>query len=100
MFFNEPLHFNCTVAFVAFCKAFMFSFLLKVVRLEENESDSKADRQCSDYGLPDECFDYTALGGTFDNIHTGHKILLSTALALTKKSMTIGITMPSMNKSK
>lgn len=68
--------------------------------MELDLQTTEQNQPCKDYGLPYEQFNYTALGGTFDNIHAGHKILLSTALALTKKSITIGITMTSMNKSK
>ena len=51
----------------------------------------------SDY--PEENFDYCALGGTFDSIHNGHKVLLGAGIAMSKKSLTIGITDQSMNKS-
>ncbi|KAI3404475.2 hypothetical protein KGF56_002667 [Candida oxycetoniae] len=37
-------------------------------------------------------FTTTAVGGTFDHLHDGHKILLSMALFLTRSRMIIGIT--------
>lgn len=37
-------------------------------------------------------FDVVAVGGTFDHIHDGHKILLSLAVFLTRKILIVGIT--------
>lgn len=36
--------------------------------------------------------DYVVLGGTFDRLHNGHKILLSQAALRTKKELTVGVT--------
>lgn len=36
--------------------------------------------------------DYVVLGGTFDRLHNGHKILLSQAALRTKKLLTVGVT--------
>ena len=38
----------------------------------------------------------TAVGGTFDHLHDGHKILLSLAVFLTSKTVIIGITGPKL----
>ena len=38
------------------------------------------------------CFDISAVGGTFDHIHDGHKILLSISIFLTKVKLIIGLT--------
>ena len=46
-----------------------------------------------------ESYDFTVLGGTFDRLHTGHKILLSKACLLTDKALTIGVTDGDMNHS-
>ncbi|KAG5451354.1 Bifunctional coenzyme A synthase [Clonorchis sinensis] len=44
--------------------------------------------------------DHVCLGGTFDRLHNGHKILLSTGALLTKRSMLVGITSDRMLKNK
>lgn len=51
------------------------------------------------FDCPGETFDYCALGGTFDMIHAGHKVLLGAGIALSSKSLTIGVTDRAMNKS-
>lgn len=38
------------------------------------------------------CFDISAVGGTFDHIHDGHKILLCISAFLTKSKLIIGLT--------
>lgn len=45
-------------------------------------------------------FANTVLGGTFDNIHTGHKILLSEGCLLADKRLTVGVTDGEMNNKK
>lgn len=44
--------------------------------------------------MPDKVkmYEYVALGGTFDRLHNGHKILLSQAALRTTKQLTIGVT--------
>ena len=37
------------------------------------------------------CYDTICMGGTFDHMHSGHKLLLTQACMLTKKKMIIGI---------
>lgn len=44
-------------------------------------------------------YDHVCLGGTFDRIHTGHKILLTQALLMCNKSLTVGVTDGDMNNS-
>lgn len=38
------------------------------------------------------CFNISAVGGTFDHIHDGHKILLSISVFLTKSKLIVGLT--------
>ena len=52
-------------------------------------SDSLANANSSH---PAQLFKTVALGGTFDHLHDGHKILLSTALFLCKQLLIVGIT--------
>ena len=41
-------------------------------------------------------YEYVACGGTFDNFHYGHKILLTMALTICTKALVIGITSPTL----
>lgn len=45
-----------------------------------------------------ETYDFVALGGTFDRLHIGHKILLSEGCLLCDKALTVGVTDGDMNK--
>ena len=47
-----------------------------------------------------ETHDHVVLGGTFDRLHTGHKLLLTEGCLLSKKILTVGVTEGVMNKSK
>lgn len=48
----------------------------------------------------DNIYDNVVLGGTFDRLHYGHKILLSEALLRCRKKITVGVTDTPMLKSK
>uniref|UniRef100_A0A0N5BSK0 CTP_transf_like domain-containing protein n=1 Tax=Strongyloides papillosus TaxID=174720 RepID=A0A0N5BSK0_STREA len=45
-------------------------------------------------------YDAVVIGGTFDRIHNGHKLLLSTAILHASKYVVVGITTGDMNKKK
>ncbi|GAB6033086.1 hypothetical protein CHUAL_012699 [Chamberlinius hualienensis] len=49
---------------------------------------------------PWKTYDHVVLGGTFDRLHNGHRLLLSNAILRSKKSLTIGITTGPMIKGK
>nr|AGU68220.1 pantetheine-phosphate adenylyltransferase [Strigomonas galati] len=38
------------------------------------------------------CYDYVAVGGTFDHLHSGHKLLLTTAVLHTLRKLRVGVT--------
>jgi phosphopantetheine adenylyltransferase/dephospho-CoA kinase len=48
----------------------------------------------------DRMYDHVVIGGTFDNLHSGHKMLISAAILRAKKSLTIGVTDSIMIKTK
>lgn len=41
---------------------------------------------------PSKSYDHVCIGGTFDHLHIGHKYLLTCALQITNKKLTIGLT--------
>ncbi|CAG0914400.1 unnamed protein product [Notodromas monacha] len=47
--------------------------------------------KCSSFEL-NTMVDHSVLGGTFDRLHSGHKVLLSDAVMRTKKHLTVGVT--------
>ncbi|XP_054285722.1 bifunctional coenzyme A synthase [Macrosteles quadrilineatus] len=50
--------------------------------------------------IPCNIYDNVVLGGTFDRLHYGHKILLSEAILRCRKKITVGVTDTPMLKSK
>ena len=44
-------------------------------------------------------YDYVVLGGTFDRMHTGHRLLLSQSCLLCDREITVGVTSEEMNAS-
>ncbi|CAG4971479.1 unnamed protein product [Colias eurytheme] len=61
--------------------------------------DSDNNGECS-VSQSVKTYDYVALGGTFDRLHNGHKILLSQAALRAKKHVTVGVTDVNMIKTK
>ncbi|GAB1603370.1 bifunctional coenzyme A synthase-like [Argonauta hians] len=55
-------------------------------------SDSNTDAtKSTDDDATMAMFDHVVLGGTFDRIHTGHKVLLTCACLLSSRAVTIGV---------
>jgi hypothetical protein len=55
--------------------------------LANNSSSNEAQTNSSI-----ELYDHVAVGGTFDHLHAGHKLLLSASVAVAKQKLTIGLT--------
>lgn len=74
--------------------------------LNECETSLNVEPQQKKYvNLPnaadeDRMYDHVVIGGTFDNLHSGHKMLISAAILRAKKSLTIGVTDSIMIKTK
>ncbi|XP_074040395.1 bifunctional coenzyme A synthase-like [Leptinotarsa decemlineata] len=51
-------------------------------------------------GMPDDIYKHTVLGGTFDRLHTAHKLLLSEAALRSSEKVTVGVTEENMLQSK
>ncbi|XP_055689567.1 bifunctional coenzyme A synthase [Lutzomyia longipalpis] len=73
-----------------------------VVQLENPEAVESQGFTTEDGDSPDsyKMHDNVVLGGTFDRLHMGHKILLSNAVLRAKKRLVVGVTDASMVKSK
>lgn len=63
-------------------------------------SETVSDYQSNSNTETAEMYNYVVLGGTFDRLHVGHKILLSEAVLRCNKKLTVGITDTNMLKSK
>lgn len=59
------------------------------ISVDENESLLKDNQVLKDNM---EEYDNTCLGGTFDRLHNGHKVLLCEAISRSKKKLVIGVT--------
>lgn len=59
-----------------------------------NSNDTKENNQYDE--MENELYESVVLGGTFDRLHKGHKILLSTAALKCTKKLTVGVTDISM----
>ncbi|UXI19512.1 Alcohol dehydrogenase class-3 [Sarcoptes scabiei] len=66
----------------------------------ENSSTSESKPPLLEPIISDKVYDNVVIGGTFDNLHNGHKILLSTAQLKCINSLVIGVTDRQMVRSK
>jgi hypothetical protein len=60
--------------------------------LRGDNSTSSSNSTGVEQEKQDKRHDVAALGGTFDHLHGGHKILLTMAVAITKRRLVIGLT--------
>lgn len=65
------------------------------VNEELSLSDDDANNE-SGRGHAGSLYSHVVLGGTFDRLHPGHKILLSTALLRCDTRLTVGVTSPAL----
>lgn len=68
--------------------------------LNKNEQLKQIPDEQTDLIFKNKTYDNSIMGGTFDRIHNGHKIMLSEAVLLTRNRLLIGITSESMLKRK
>ena len=66
----------------------------KLVVAEQETTLSSSSLSTDDYNYNDngQVFDKTIVGGTFDHIHAGHKILLTMTALLASKTIYVGVT--------
>lgn len=67
-----------------------------VVSLDQGDAQTFSLEKDDD----DKMYDNVVLGGTFDRLHSGHKILLSEAVLRCRRKLTVGVTDESMLKTK
>ena len=54
--------------------------------------DDDSNNESKDRGHKGTLYNHVVLGGTFDRLHTGHKVLLSTAVLRCDTRLTVGVT--------
>lgn len=64
-----------------------------VVEAKLDSDDTNSQRQSNEsLNVSTACYDNVCLGGTFDNLHNGHKVLLSLAQLKCHRALTVGVT--------
>ena len=77
----------------------MESFTVNDSTDKESEKEAINDRQERESDVI-QTHNHVVLGGTFDRLHTGHKLLLTEGCLLSKNILTVGVTDGDMNQSK
>ena len=67
--------------------------------VDKDRTDKKCENT-SNLANKDKMYEHVVIGGTFDQLHSGHKMLISAAILRAKKSLTIGVTDGVMIKTK
>ena len=101
VFFDEVLTGDEMETFLKKCLANVTAGCT-VVSLDNSMSDTDVASSSQNYTESsdnDKVYDNVVLGGTFDRLHAGHKILLSEAVLRCRKKLTVGVTDSSMLKS-
>lgn len=70
-----------------------------VIEFSATGDGEKEDEAKLDGGEAIELVDDVVLGGTFDNLHWGHKVLLTEGVLLARKRLIVGVTDTNMLKS-
>ncbi|XP_034242638.1 bifunctional coenzyme A synthase [Thrips palmi] len=95
VFFDQVLSNDEMNAFLKKCLANV-SAGCAVVSLDNESSETPP----VDTDANEAMYDNVVLGGTFDRLHAGHKILLSEAVLRCRRKLTVGVTDESMLKTK
>lgn len=74
--------------------------VISVADSDENSTSDNNSKLDNLFSQPDIMYNYVVLGGTFDRLHSGHKILLSEAILHCQVKLTVGVTDTEMLKSK
>lgn len=59
-----------------------------IVTLDGNNDENSEEEQKETF----KSYEHVVLGGTFDRLHTGHKMLLTEAILRSTKKVTVGVT--------
>lgn len=88
-----------SVFLVLFCVSGFDCEALKAAKpslalFDPQEPPTTEEKQSVPPNLTDQmpAFDHVVLGGTFDHLHGGHKVLLSLCAVLARKTLAVGVT--------
>lgn len=70
------------------------------VEVDDKETESHSKYCLHDPNAMKKSIPVVAVGGTFDHLHDGHKVLLSVSTFLTQKTLIVGVTGPELLRNK